>query len=135
MLDAKINIGGEICKELSKAQIQNFKSITGGDLLHVDIKYKDPRMCVLSCKQLFLGNFLPNLPDDDDAIIDRFKVIYFDNIIPETQRDTELEKKLARDLDWFAQWSLKGLLRYNKNNQKLNPDSSSFQYFNKYISQ
>ena len=68
-------------------------------------------------------------PADDDSFYDRFNVIYFDNSVPREERDPDLFDKLIEDIDYFAWWCVKGLLRYIKNNNSFTKDDDSNDYF------
>ena len=76
MRNKRLNIAGEVSRNVKPIQFKIFKEITGGDSVFVDIKNKESQSVTFTAKQLFLGNFLPDFPADDDSLYDRFNVIY-----------------------------------------------------------
>jgi phage/plasmid-associated DNA primase len=129
MRNKRLNIAGEVSRNVKPIQFKIFKEITGGDSVFVDIKNKESQSVTFTAKQLFLGNFLPDFPADDDSLYDRFNVIYFNNTIPREERDPDLFDKLTENIDYFALWCLKGLRRYIKNNNCFTEDEDSNDYF------
>lgn len=129
MRNKRLNIAGEVSRNVKPIQFKIFKEITGGDSVFVDIKNKESQSVTFTAKQLFLGNFLPDFPADDDSLYDRFNVIYFNNTIPREERDPNLFDKLIENIDYFALWCLKGLRRYIKNNNCFTEDEDSNDYF------
>lgn len=129
MRNKRLNVAGEISRNVKLGQFKSFKEITGIDSVFVDIKNKESQSVTFTAKQLFLGNFLPDFPADDDSFYDRFNVIYFDNSVPREERDPDLFDKLIKDIDYFAWWCVKGLLRYIKNNNSFTKDDDSNDYF------
>lgn len=129
MRNKRLNVAGEISRKVKPSQFKSFKEITGGDSVFVDIKNKESQSVTFTAKQLFLGNFLPDFPTDDDSIYGRFNVIYFDNTVPREERDPDLFDKLIEDIDYFAWWYVKGLLRYIKNDNSFTKDDDSNDYF------
>lgn len=133
MRNKRLNVAGEISRKVKPSQFKSFKEITGGDSVFVDIKNKESQSVTFTAKQLFLGNFLPDFPTDDDSIYGRFNVIYFDNTVPREERDPDLFDKLIEDIDYFAWWCVKGLLRYIKNDNSFTEDDDSNDYFMNHI--
>ncbi len=133
MRNKRLNVAGEISRNVKPSQIKSFKEITGSDSVFVDIKNKESQSITFTAKQLFLGNFLPDFPTDDDSIYGRFNVIYFDNTVPREERDPDLFDKLIEDIDYFAWWCIKGLRRYINNDNSFTKDDDSSEYFMNHI--
>ncbi|MBQ8010752.1 MAG: hypothetical protein IJ265_04290, partial [Oscillospiraceae bacterium] len=108
----KLNISGEMQKDIAAKDWRIFKTITGGDKLMLNAKFQQPFSAELTAKFLFIGNFLPNFPEDDPALLDRCNVICFSNTIPRKDRDPDLLEKLKKELHIFTRWAMEGAMRY-----------------------
>ncbi len=98
---SRINIAGELKRNSTEAQWYFFKQVTGGDTVSVEQKYENAVHVVINSKLLFLGNFLPYIPNDD-ALYDRINLFEFTYSIPKKQRDTNLLRNLIAEKDIFA---------------------------------
>lgn len=108
----KLNVSGEMQKDISAKDWRLFKTITGGDKLMLNGKFQQPFSAELTAKFLFIGNFLPTFPEDDPALLDRCNVIHFNNIIARKDRDPDLLEKLKKELHIFIRWAMEGAMRY-----------------------
>ncbi len=135
MRNARLNIAGEIAHGVKPQQFKIFKELTGGDSTYIDVKFEQPYSTVITAKHLFSGNFLPELPIEDDSLIDRLNVIYFSNTIPRDNRDINLTEKLIKEIDKIAIWCVTGLNRYIKNRYKFTEDADSTNYYTRHLRQ
>lgn len=110
------------CSETEKER--NFseatmKRLTGGDPIEANRMHKDPITFDPTHTLIMCTNHLPRISADDDAVWRRVRVVPFDVVIPEAERDGELPEKLkgpdvrAAVLAWtyrgFQQYQLLGL--------------------------
>ncbi len=131
--NARLNIAGEISRSVKPQQLKTFKELTGGDSVYVDVKFEQPLSTIITAKHLFLGNFLPVLPYDDDSLNDRLNIIFFDNTIPRDKRDVNLTEKLIGEIDEFAIWCIHGLQRYISNHYRFTEDKDSKDYYTRHL--
>lgn len=91
-----LNLSGEMNKKVIK-DLSNLKDITGGDLVTIDPKFKDPFEILLYAKLIFANNILPEFKDSDDAFFRRIIVIDFlQKFLAEDKKtDLDLIEKLA----------------------------------------
>ena len=94
--------------------VERLLSITGGDFVPIDRKYKAPITVQLTVRFLVLTNEMPKLHDTSGALASRFV------FIPMTksffgQEDTDLLRKLNAEASGILNWALDGLeeLEYN----------------------
>lgn len=112
MYGKKLNVSGEMQKDIAAKDWRLFKTITGGDKLMLNAKFQQPFSAELTTKFLFIGNFLPTFPEDDPALLDRCNVIHFSNPVQYHDRERDLLEKLKKELHIFIRWAAEGAMRY-----------------------
>lgn len=88
------------------------KRLTGGDPITGRRMHRDNVTFEPSHTALFVTNHLPRVRGDDPAIWRRLRVIPFDVVIPEAERDAELPGRLRDDADAVLTWAVAGLRDY-----------------------
>ena len=91
------------------------KNLTGGDPITARPLYGRPITFDPSHTALMVTNHLPKVKGDDAALWRRIRVIPFDVVIPEQERDAELPERLRLSADAVLAWALAGLQDYQKN--------------------
>ena len=72
---------------------------------------------------IMVTNHLPKVSGDDPAIWRRLRVVPFDVVIPEDQRDKHLDEQLQLDADAVLAWAVTGYLDYAERGELAEPDS------------
>jgi putative DNA primase/helicase len=109
---------------------QNFKVITSGDAVEVNIKYHAPVNTVLFAKSIVLLNQMMDSNDLSNGYFRRFLIIPFNKIYKELKAGQEPEEgvsymdkslitKLLQELPGIAMFALRGLTRLINNNFNL----------------
>jgi putative DNA primase/helicase len=104
-----LNYGSEI-----KAGLQSdiFKLLVSGEPVDAKPLYKQPFIMTDYAKLMFNCNELPKEVEHTDAYFRRFLIIPFEVTIPESERDSQLPKKIiSLELSGVFNWILKGLNR------------------------
>jgi len=94
LYNKRVNIFGDLSsKALSRTG--RFKSLTGGDLIQAEKKFKDSFSYLPFAKLIFSCNQLPRSPDDTDAFYRRWLMIDFPNRFDDENADKNLIDKLT----------------------------------------
>lgn len=104
-----------VCSETEEGQhlaAALMKNLTGGDSITARALYGRPITFDPSHTALMVTNHLPKVKGDDAALWRRIRVIPFDVVIPEPERDTELPERLRLSADAVLAWALAGLRDY-----------------------
>ena len=88
------------------------KRLTGGDTIRARRMRQDFVEFNPSHTALLVTNHLPKVSGDDPAIWRRIRVIPFDVVIPEDERDGELDDRLALEADAILSWAVAGWRDY-----------------------
>ena len=88
------------------------KRLTGGDLINARFHYQNPVTFSPSHLPLFVTNHLPKVSGGDPAVWRRLRVIPFDVVITEAERDNELDAKLQLEADTILAWAVDGWKAY-----------------------
>ena len=91
------------------------KNLTGGDPITSRPLYGRPVTFNPSHTSLMVTNFLPKVAGDDPAAWRRIRVIPFDVVIPETERDSRLGERLELAADAILTWAIQGWKDYSDN--------------------
>ena len=93
------------------------KSLTGGDPITARPLYGQPVTFAQTFTPLMVTNFLPKIDGTDPAAWRRIRVIPFDVVVPEAERDPELGAKLEaqEEADAVLGWALDGWTDYAAN--------------------
>ena len=100
---------------------QMLKSITGGDIVAVEQKYKTASSVQMRCKLLFLLNQLPTTKDTSYGFYRRLVLIPFDRIFKPEEQDRSLLTKLYAELPGILNFALEGLQRLRQQQYQLSP--------------
>lgn len=89
-----------ICADISDVKLETsgtLKSITGGDVISAEYKYRDSFQFVPTAKLLFSANQLPRSRDESKAFYDRFVIVPFTKTFPRNPaKKRELEAALSQ---------------------------------------
>ena len=88
------------------------KNLTGGDPITARPLYGDPVTFNPSHTSLMVTNYLPKVAGDDPAAWRRIRVIPFDVVIPQHQRDPRLGEQLELEADAILTWAIDGYRDY-----------------------
>jgi putative DNA primase/helicase len=88
------------------------KRLTGGDTIRARRMRQDFVEFDPSHTALLITNHLPQVSGDDPAIWRRIRVVPFDVVIPEPERDAELDERLALAADAVLSWAVAGWQDY-----------------------
>ena len=90
-----------------------FKTLTGGDSIMGEQKFKNPFMFKPTCKLIFSANQIPSVRDMSDAYFRRWRIICFEKVFSELDADKTLIDKLTTpaELSGIANFALAGLQR------------------------
>lgn len=88
------------------------KNLTGGDPITARPLYGRPVTFAPSHTSLMVTNYLPKVAGDDPAAWRRIRVIPFDVVIPEAERDSHLGQRLELDADAILAWAVSGWRDY-----------------------
>jgi putative DNA primase/helicase len=109
--------------ELLKTDVfhpQNFKNLTGEDEVKAKLLYRDEVDLMNTAALWFLTNYMPFVPDDDEACYRRIVIIPFLNKFYAPAdcpaggfvRDNTLKKKLEAEREGILAWLVRGALEY-----------------------
>lgn len=90
------------------------KRLTGGDTIRARRMRQDFVQFEPSHTAILITNHLPKVSGDDPAIWRRIRVVPFDVVIPEEERDGELGDKLALEADGILGWAVEGWREYSQ---------------------
>lgn len=90
------------------------KNLTGGDAVTARPLYGHPVTFQPSHTALMVTNHLPVVRGDDPAIWRRLRVVPFDVVIPEDERDGTLPRTLRGHADAILTWAVLGLQAYRE---------------------
>lgn len=94
---------------LNEAQIKN---LTGGDRLSARRMREDEWSFSPTWTAFMHTNHRPRLRGDDDAIWRRVRLVEWETVIPETERDPDLSAKLQREAAGILRWLVEGAQVY-----------------------
>jgi putative DNA primase/helicase len=91
------------------------KRLTGGDTIRARRMRQDFVEFTPSHTPLLITNHLPKVSGDDPAIWRRIRVVPFGVVIPEDERDGELDDRLQLAADAILSWAVAGWRDYTEN--------------------
>jgi P4 family phage/plasmid primase-like protien len=104
-------------KIMALDQLDRFKELTGGDVISLEFKSKDPFEYRFRGLMLFATNELPKFGGDKGKhVYDRMMIIRCDNVIPPEKRDKKLIKKLLEEKEGIVFKCVQALLEVINNN-------------------
>ncbi len=99
------------------------KRLTGGDTIRARRMRQDFIEFTPSHTAIMVTNHLPKVSGDDPAIWRRLRVVPFNVVIPEVERDKHLDEQLQLDADAVLAWAVTGYLDYAERGELAEPDS------------
>jgi len=100
------------------------KSITSGEPVDAEPKYKDPYSFIPTVKLVAATNHLPRLKDTSGGFARRAVILSCNKVFAQEVRDANLGKTLAGELDGILVWAVGGLKRLLARNYFVSPPSS-----------
>lgn len=105
-----------ICMDLpnlpfSEETVGTIKSITGRDVKHADVKYKEPIHFIPTTRLLYGSNSLIRTKTPDTAFNERMVTIPFRFAVPKSRMDFDLEDKLLSEREGIC---IKAMLYYKE---------------------
>lgn len=88
------------------------KRLTGGDIIRARRMRQDFIEFEPSHTAILVTNHLPGVSGDDPAVWRRIRVVPFDVVIPEADRDGGLPEKLQRATNEILSWAITGWAQY-----------------------
>ncbi len=102
--------------------LERLLTISGGDEVTINIKFKQPVTSRLTIKIMFLSNDVPEFDDSSGAIVDRFIYLKLVNSFL-GREDIGLHGRLVKELPSILLWSVAGLQRLIKRGHFQQPHS------------
>lgn len=127
LLDKKLNIASENEADFILSN-ENFKAITSGDAVNIDLKGRTAINRRLNTKLIFVTNNLPTFSDSSYALIRRLVIVPFNRQFSIQEQNKHLTEELLVELPGIFNWALEGLKRLiangyvfteSKNSEKL----------------
>jgi putative DNA primase/helicase len=84
------------------------KELTGGDPINANRMRQDPFTFLPTHKLFGIGNHAPRMQVVDNSVKRRLRILPFDNILPDAQRDPDLKLKLKAELAQILAWAIAG---------------------------
>ncbi|MBZ9615166.1 phage/plasmid primase, P4 family [Clostridium estertheticum] len=127
-----VNISAENEFKDKYMDTNNFKTITGGDSIHVDAKFKKAISYDVYAKLISLVNKLPDVIDTSEGYFRRVLIIPFYNVFTNEKDDKEIGVKLVSELEGILIVALKGLRRLVDNKYNLTESKAANDILNEY---
>lgn len=102
----------------------HLKSITSGEPIDAEPKYKDPYSFIPTVKLVAATNHLPRLKDTSGGFARRACILAFNKVFKPEERDANLGQALAGELAGILVWALDGLARLLERGRFVPPPSS-----------
>lgn len=134
LLNKKLNIASEnesdfvLCNE-------NFKAITSGDTVNVDLKGQSAINIRLKTKLVFVTNNLPTFSDASYALIRRLVIVPFNRQFSVEEQNKHLIEELKEELPGILIWALEGLRHLVQNDYVFTTSKKSEALLNTYNTQ
>ncbi|WP_457950476.1 DNA primase family protein [Pseudarthrobacter sp. alpha12b] len=122
LLGARLVIGSETGdgRQLDAALM---KRLTGGDPITARRLYQEPVTWSPSHQLVYVTNHLPRVKGNDPALWRRLRVIPFDVVVPEGERDQKLPERLELAADAILTWLVHGWFAYDDRGSLTDPES------------
>lgn len=91
------------------------KRLTGGDTIRARRMRQDFIEFTPSHTPILVTNHLPSVSGDDPAVWRRIRVVPFDVVVPEADRDPELPDRLQQAAEEVLAWAISGWREYQSN--------------------
>ncbi|XTR52893.1 DNA primase family protein [Pseudarthrobacter sp. So.54] len=122
LLGARLVIGSET-EEGKQLDAATMKRLTGGDELTARRLYQEPVKWMPTHQLVYVTNHLPKVKGNDPAVWRRIRVIPFDVVVSEAQRDQELPERLELSADAILTWAVEGWFDYEDQGGMNEPES------------
>lgn len=111
LLGARLVVGSET-EEGRKLDEPTMKRLTGGDPLTARRLYREPVTWIPSHQIVYVTNHRPEVKGNDPAVWRRIRVVPFEVVVPEDQRDPGLPERLELHADAILAWAVAGYVDY-----------------------
>ncbi|MDV8076511.1 phage/plasmid primase, P4 family [Rhodococcus sp. IEGM 1370] len=111
--------------EEATLSVATTKRLVGGDPITARRLYGHEVTFSPSHTAAMITNHLPKVKGDDPAIWERLRVVPFEVVIPESERQKDLPEMLELDADAVLAWALRGLADYRERGGLDAPDAVS----------
>lgn len=108
---ARLVVGSET-EDGRQIDAATMKRLTGGDELTARRLYQEPVKWHPTHQLVYVTNHLPKVKGNDPAVWRRIRVIPFDVVVPEEERDPELPERLELSADAILTWAAEGWFAY-----------------------
>lgn len=102
--------------------VERLLSISGGDAISIDRKYKDPLTMTLPTKIMLLSNQLPEFRDASQALANRFIYLHMKHSFL-GREDAGLFNRLVPELPGILHWAVEGWRRLADRGRFVQPES------------
>lgn len=110
LIQKKLNIASENEADFVLSN-ENFKAITSGDTVNIDLKGRPAVNLRLKTKLIFVTNNLPTFSDASHALIRRLIIVPFNRQFSVQEQNKHLTEELLVELSGIFNWALEGLKR------------------------
>lgn len=111
-----IACGDVVGRFIDENSLGMIKQLTGGDIISIEKKGKDPLSIHYRGLMMFSGNHIPSFNGDlGRHVFERINIIPCNNVIPVEKRDKLFHEKILQEKDYIFRWALIGLERLIKN--------------------
>lgn len=100
------------------------KRLTGGDRIKARYMGQDFVEFEPSHTAFLVTNHLPKVSGDDEAVWRRVRVVPFEVVVPEEQRDAQLGERLELEADAVLAWAVSGYADYVQRGHRLDEPGS-----------
>ncbi len=107
----------------NKGTVERILTISGGDTLRVDRKYRDPINVKSTAKILIATNVIPNIYDSSRAFAGRLLPLVFSESFF-GREDAGLDNRLYGELAGILNWAIQGFERLNRDGRFTVPSTS-----------
>ncbi|BCT76928.1 phage protein [Sinomonas cyclohexanicum] len=111
LLGARLVIGSET-EEGRKLDAATMKRLTGGDTLTARRLYQEPVTWAPTHQLVYVTNHLPQVKGNDPAVWRRLRIVPFDVVIPDSEKDGKLPERLQLAADAILTWAIEGWFDY-----------------------
>jgi putative DNA primase/helicase len=122
LFGARLVVGSET-NEGKQLDAALMKRLSGGDQITARNLYQPPITWDPSHQLLYVTNHLPKVKGNDPAVWRRVKVIPFDVVVPDEQRDAALPDRLQLEADAILTWAVAGWFAYEDQGGMGEPDA------------
>lgn len=122
LFGARLVIGSET-EEGKQLDAAMMKRLTGGDQITARNLYQPPVTWEPSHQLVYVTNHKPKVKGNDPAVWRRVRVVPFDVVVPEDQRDPELPERLKLAADAVLTWAVAGWFAYEDQGGMGEPDA------------